>query len=304
MAFPGVTPIAIPAGFTVWAASDVHGQLGAVDRLLAQAGLAVDGSWVAPPGTALVITGDVVDRGPDSVELTRRLVALREQAAARGGMVALLEGNHEVQVLGGLAGVPDIFRAFLQFGGGATLLSAGMAMGEWEGMEPAAIEARVDALVPDFLPALRTFAPYATWGDVLLVHGGPVQGMDLADWEAGAERLWIRRAFYEADEPFPDHDAWRAFRDAGMTRVVFGHTPMDRVTFYHGGRAVSLDTWKGGEVTLAGFRPGEALEAGRVLSTAAEPRAITDAPIDAATIRAIDAELPAVVRAWWASLAG
>ncbi len=60
-----VAPIEIPDHFTVWAATDVHGQLQAVDRLLAEAGLTDGaGTWIAPPATALVVTGDVVDRGP------------------------------------------------------------------------------------------------------------------------------------------------------------------------------------------------------------------------------------------------
>ena len=117
MAALHVPPITIPDDYRVWAATDLHGQLGAVDRLLAEAGLAVSGSWIAPPRTALVVTGDVVDRGPDSLGLVRRLAGLREQAALAGGIVALLEGNHEVQVLGGLAGVPELFRALMAFGG-------------------------------------------------------------------------------------------------------------------------------------------------------------------------------------------
>src|SRR4051794_35708994 len=109
-----VPAIVVPDDFTVWAATDLHGQLAAVDRLLLRAGI-VDGSgrWAASPGTALVVTGDLVDRGRDPVGLVRRLIALREEAVARGGLVALCEGNHEVQVLGGLAGEPSLFRALL-----------------------------------------------------------------------------------------------------------------------------------------------------------------------------------------------
>ena len=58
MAAPDVPPIHIPDSFTVFAASDIHGQLRAVDRLLERAGLSDGGdSWVAPAGTALVVTG-------------------------------------------------------------------------------------------------------------------------------------------------------------------------------------------------------------------------------------------------------
>ncbi len=303
MAYPGIAPIHVPASWTVWAASDVHGQLDAFDRLLATAGL-TDGAdrWIAPPETALVITGDMVDRGPQSVALVRRLAGLRAQAPARGGLVALLEGNHEVQVLGGLAGEPAIFRALMTFGGGATFLAAGMAPGEWEGLEAAEIAARVDRLTPDFRAILSSFAPYATWGDVLLVHGGPVPFMDLDAWESGAERLWIRDAFFASQEPFPDAEPWAAFRRAGIGRVVYGHTPVTVPTLGHGGRSLNIDTWRGAIVTLAGLRPGRPLVDARFLAEPAAPRAIADAPVTPEEVREIDAAMPPVVRAWWATL--
>src|ERR1700693_2365616 len=168
MAAPGIPPISIPDEFTVGAASDLHGQRRSVDLLLAAAGL-TDGAdrWIAPAATALVVTGDVVDRGPDTVGLVRRLGSLRAQAEPAGGCVAILEGNHEAQVLGGLGGEPEIFRALMAFGGGATLLSVGMRPDEWEGRPPAEIAARVNEVAPDLLPTLWTFAPYARWRDVL-----------------------------------------------------------------------------------------------------------------------------------------
>ncbi len=302
MPAPIVPPVIIPDDWSVWAASDLHGQRRAADRLFAAAGL-TDGAnhWIAPAGTALVITGDVVDRGPDSLGLARRLVSLRAQAPAAGGMVAILQGNHEIQVLGGLDGEPMIFRALMAFGGGATLLAAGIRHEEWAGLSPAGLAARVDAVAPDFLPSLWTFAPYARWRDVLLVHGGPVPFQPLDRFAAGAERLWIREGFFASPELFPDADAWAAYRDAGFRRVVFGHTPVAEPTFSHGGRALNLDTWRGQCVTLAGL-PTEAdtdLRATRFLQEPVEPRAIADAPVTAEEIREIDDGMPAVVRAWW-----
>ena len=299
MAAPDVPPIRIPDEFTVWAASDWHGQLAAVDRLLGAAGL-TDGAdrWTVPAGTALVVTGDIVDRGPDSLELVRRLASLRAQAGPAGGLVALLEGNHEVQVLGGLGGEPDIFMAFMAFGGGATLLSAGLRPDEWEGRSPGEIAARVDELAPDLVPTLWTFAPYAVWRDVLFVHGGPVPFQGLDRFVRSADRLWIREAFFAASDPFPDADAWATYRDAGIGRVVFGHTPMDRPTLSHGGRALNLDTWRGQQVTLARLEPGRELAEAFFLAEPAAPRAIADAPISAEEIRRLDADLPAIVDAW------
>ena len=305
MASPEIRPPEIPDGFKVWVGSDWHGQLGAVDRLLAQAGLTDGGGrWTAPPGTALVVTGDVVDRGPDSLRLVRRLASLRSQAEEAGGQVAILEGNHEAQVLGGLGGEPEIFRALMAFGGAATLLSVGMSPDEWEGASAEQLAARVNELAPDLLPTLWTFAPYARWGDVLFVHGGPVPYQALDRFERSADRLWIRDRFFASPDPFPEADPWWPYREAGFGRVVFGHTPVERPTLSHRGRAVNLDTWRGGHVTLARLEPGGELAEGTFLSEAAEPRAVTDAPVTPERIRRFDAELPAKVDAWVAAVRG
>jgi hypothetical protein len=301
MAAPHVPPITIPDEFTVWAATDLHGQLRAVDRLLAEAGLAVDGAWSAPPGTALVVTGDMVDRGPDSLGLVRRLAGLRAQAAGAGGIVALLEGNHEVQVLGGLAGVPELFRALMAFGGPATFASVGMQAVEWTGRDAVSIAARVDELAPDLRPTLWSFAPYARWRDVVLVHGGPVPHQPMDAWERSAERLWVRDAFFASAASFPAADTWAPFRDAGIGRVVFGHTPVERPATYHDGRALNLDTWRGSLVSLARLAPDGDLGASTFLAAPAEPRSIADAPVTRDDIRRFDRGLPAIVDAWIAS---
>jgi hypothetical protein len=299
MAALDVPPIRIPDEFTVWAASDLHGQLGAVDRLLGAAGL-TDGAdrWTAPAGTAFVVTGDVVDRGLDSLRLVRRLASLRAQAGHAGGLVAILEGNHEAQVLGGIGGEPEIFRALMTFGGGATLLSAGLRPDEWEGRSSAEIAARVDELAPDLVPTLWTFAPYARWRDVLFVHAGPVPFQDLDRFERSADRLWIRDGFFASPEPFPDAESWATYRRAGISQVVFGHTPVDRPTLSHDGHALNLDTWRGQQVTLARLEPGRDLRNAAFRAEPVEPRAIADDPVSGEEIRRFDADLPALVDAW------
>ena len=303
MATPDIRPIRIPDSFTVFAASDIHGQLGAVDRLLAKAGLSDGGDrWIAPAGTALVVTGDVVDRGPDTLPLVRRLASLRAQAPAGGGIVAILEGNHEMQVLGGLGGQPEIFGALMTFGGGATLRSVGLHPEEWQGRSSAEIATRVDQLAPDLVPTLRTFAPYARWGDVLFVHGGPVPFQELDEFEASADRLWIRDGFYASPEPFPVAACWTPYRQAGIGRVVFGHTPVERPTLSHDGNALNLDTWRGRQVTLARLEPERPLHDAIFLVEPAEPRAIADAPVQPEEVRRLDAALPAIVDTWIAGL--
>jgi serine/threonine protein phosphatase 1 len=294
-----VAPISIPDDFNVYVASDLHGQLAAVDRLLGRAGLTDGGAtWTAPPRTALVVTGDLVDRGPDSVGLVRRLAALRDQAPALGGMVVLLEGNHEVQLLGGLAGVPEVFRAFMTFGGAATLQSAGLAEADWRDASASLVATRFDAAAPDVRSTVWSFAPYARWRDVLLVHGGPVPGQALDAFEGSARRLWIRHGFFASDDPFPGSTAWTPYRRAGMERVVFGHTPVATPTLFHTGRALNLDTWRGQAVSLAALT-GESLADAQLFSEPAQPRAVADAPVTPEEVARLDASLPPVVDRWW-----
>jgi len=186
----------------------------------------------------------------------------------------------------------------MAFGGGATLLSAGLRPDEWKGRSSAEIAARVDELAPDLVPRLWTFAPYARWRDVLFVHAGPVPFQDLDRFERSADRLWIRDGFFASPEPFPDAESWATYRRAGISQVVFGHTPVDRPTLSHDGHALNLDTWRGQQVTLARLEPGRDLRNAAFRAEPVEPRAIADDPVSAEEIRRFDADLPALVDAW------
>ena len=96
------------------AVGDVHGDFEQFALILKSAGLIDDkGDWVG--GTAhLVQTGDVVDRGPDSRAVMDLLMKLEKQAAAAGGGVHCLIGNHEaMDVYGDLRYVsPGEYSAF------------------------------------------------------------------------------------------------------------------------------------------------------------------------------------------------
>ena len=74
---------------------DVHGDYEQFVGVLESAGL-IDGNgnWTGGK-THLVQTGDVVDRGPDSRAVMDLLMRLEKQAAAAGGAVHALIGNHE-----------------------------------------------------------------------------------------------------------------------------------------------------------------------------------------------------------------
>lgn len=85
----------------VLALSDVHGQYRGLTKLLRNAGF-VDAAlnWVA--GTShLVIAGDVFDKGPSVTKSLWLIRKLESQAAAAGGRVHFLLGNHDHLALTG-----------------------------------------------------------------------------------------------------------------------------------------------------------------------------------------------------------
>lgn len=85
----------------VVALGDVHGDYHKLTRMLTRAGIiGPEHRWDGGPAH-LVMTGDMVDRGPDSRRVLDFLMALQEQARKAGGRVHVLLGNHETMWLTG-----------------------------------------------------------------------------------------------------------------------------------------------------------------------------------------------------------
>jgi 3',5'-cyclic AMP phosphodiesterase CpdA len=83
------------------AVGDLHGDFSAWRAILRAARLANDtGRWIG--GDAVVVqTGDVVDRGPDSLKIIQDLMRLRREAPKAKGQVIALVGNHEAMNMTG-----------------------------------------------------------------------------------------------------------------------------------------------------------------------------------------------------------
>lgn len=85
----------------VVALSDIHGAFDAMVRTLQNAQVLDEAHAWAGAGTHLVIVGDLLDRGPDSRKAMDLLMRLEVEAAAAGGAVHVLIGNHEAMNLMG-----------------------------------------------------------------------------------------------------------------------------------------------------------------------------------------------------------
>uniref|UniRef100_A0A7S4W7D0 Calcineurin-like phosphoesterase domain-containing protein n=1 Tax=Alexandrium monilatum TaxID=311494 RepID=A0A7S4W7D0_9DINO len=257
----------LAASDRVVSVADLHGDFGHAVAILRAAGLIEEGSneslqgpdgrpfvrykgarWIGG-STTLVQTGDMVDRGTYARDLYALFADLRQQAAAAGGQVVNLFGNHDLMNLqGDLRYVSPEDEA--DFGGAAARRAAWAPTG-WVGRQ----------ILEEFRAAFLA-------GDTLFVHAGLLpehveHGVDQLNekffkqlrvslsgsWGANTELLkstgplWLRR-FATGPEARICSQVAKALELAGAKRMVLGHTQVDNgvVRLRCGGHLVMADT--------------------------------------------------------------
>lgn len=209
----------------VYAVGDIHGRADLLEGLLARIVADAGPALARGERPLLVFLGDYVDRGADSRGVIDRLIAL---AAQPGFEVRLLMGNHEEAMLGFLED-PVSGAGWLDFGGGATLASYGVAppIGRSSGEELAALSAALSAVLPAaHLTFLRSLELAVVLGDYVFVHAGLRPGVPLHA-QSARDLLWIRQEFLSEKKSFEKV-------------VVHGHTPEEMP--YDGPTRIGLDT--------------------------------------------------------------
>jgi len=254
-------PTRLPAAPRVVAMGDWHGDLEAARRALRLAGaIDMDDRWIG--GDLVVVqTGDVLDRGDQEQAILDLLDRLAREAAAAGGAVHALLGNHE------LMNVAGDFR-YVTAGGWRDFWDAGIAVDPTD-----TALARLPAEQRPRAAAFRPGGQYALWlanhnvalilGRDLFVHGGILPdhvayGLDRLN---GETRAWLRGegpepAIYAAkDDPVwarhysdqPDSTDCALLREVlaavDCDRLFVGHTIQEGgVTAHCGARVWCLDT--------------------------------------------------------------
>ncbi|MDY7224988.1 metallophosphoesterase [Hyalangium rubrum] len=240
----------------VVAVGDVHGDVDALAEVLRMAGVIdAKGKWTG--GKAhLVQTGDIADRGAKTRDAYELLMRLEREAAAAGGRVHVLLGNHEVMNMLGdrryvtpeeLASyadqspTPDAPGTPRGLAGHRVAFSSEGRYGRWLRARPAVL--RIDGtlfmhggLQPE-VPA-KTLAELNRWVRQDLFQGQPPGG---GTHPLGP--LWFRGYALESEAQWGER-LDEVLKRFGAKRMVMGHTTTEdgRIRIRFGGRTVFIDT--------------------------------------------------------------
>jgi serine/threonine protein phosphatase 1 len=229
---------AIEPGERIYAIGDVHGRLDLLADLLGM--IRRDQAGRPEARVRVILLGDVVDRGPDSAEIVRRLMSYTRAS----NRFVVLKGNHEQMMVESVQGAMATMQAWLGLGGVATLKSWGVAADVLAEKQIPPIAKAARKVVSDAELRWLDERPltYAS-GDYLFVHAGIRPGVPLADQHPG-NLLWIREPFLSWDGPHP------AF-------IVHGHSARSERPEFRGSR-VGLDTgaFRTGKLTALGLEGG------------------------------------------------
>ena len=165
--------------------ADVHGAYTELLSVLRETGIIDEALHWRGGNTHLVSTGDLVDRGPGSLQVLDLLMRLEQEAGKAGGAVHVILGNHEVMnLVGDLRYVPAT-----EFAGFAGPEDTKIREDAWQRLlaqEPTVVRAEFDAAFPlGYFGRRQAFSPQGRYGqwllekpflivvnDTALVHGG------------------------------------------------------------------------------------------------------------------------------------
>ncbi len=235
-----------------YAVGDIHGYSDVLLSLLYKAGLInMRGAWAGGAAT-LVLVGDFVDRGPDSIGTVATVMRLQEEAAAAGGRVLATLGNHDLALVLAKrcpdvrAGDGETYMTFWEWIGGARAdLAIPDAQVEWLARLPAML------MIEDTLVIHADSSFYADYGKTIeqvnrniarIVNEQDVAGMaELSRRISQHQDFWVKP---ERTIPFLER--------FGARRLLHGHTPIHKLIgrtpddvrkplIYAGQRCINLD---------------------------------------------------------------
>ena len=211
--------------------SDPHGHVDVLRSVLAEGGLVdSDGHW-AGGDTRLFVLGDFFDRGPDGVGVVDLIMRLEAEAAAAGGAVASLIGNHEALTIGMLrfgSGSPTGESQLAQMFASSWLRNGGQTSDQERLTDEhvAWLTGLPSIIVDDDLLLLHSdTVEYLAWGDTVDEINAAVRAALTGDAADDAWLCWQRLTDRYA---FMGDEGAAVARDLtttlGGSRIVHGHS--------------------------------------------------------------------------------
>lgn len=178
----------------IYAIGDIHGRLDLLRALLIA--IEVDASGRAPMSTRVVILGDFIDRGPDSMKLMSIF------AGMKSSRVVVLKGNHEAALVDALRGDHDAMDLWMAYGGDATLRSFGVTETEIDPDDSRALIELARKIIPrNLVEWLEKLPVFYRRGPYYFVHAGVRPGVPL-ERQSVDDQLWIRDEFTQSTDDY------------------------------------------------------------------------------------------------------
>ena len=237
------------------AIGDIHGSFDSFINLLLEFEI-IDGDldWNWGDGH-LVITGDILDRGPGVNETLWFVHQLEKEARQDGGWIHFLLGNHEVMVLrGDIRYVNEKYTRVVSRKlkiKVSDLYGPETELGRWLRTK------NVIEKINDIIFVHAGISPELLQRDytIRMVNERIRNSLDARDYTIQLEEelqflygnkgpLWYRGYIRESQEiPMADKDQVISILDFyGANTIVVGHSIMDQITSFYGGLVYAIDT--------------------------------------------------------------
>ncbi len=263
---PAAADLDPPAPDSVYLFGDVHGEFDRIVALLRGAELIDEGLAWRGGTRSVVFLGDLFDRGDDVTRVLWFLYGLERQAAAVGGRVHVVLGNHEVMVMSGdlryVSGKEKIIADLHGVGYQELFHPRHSVLGRWLASKPGLV--RMDDLLlahggvsptylgyslTEFQDTLRAYMDeplFTGWNDTTFlaefVENTPLDSAAVArrwGFFFGSESvLWFRDLVLA--------DTLGTFLDDVLDRFdarvhIVGHTPVPTIRELYDGKLIAVD---------------------------------------------------------------
>ncbi len=242
--FSGVKKLAI--------VSDIHGQYDVIFKLLRSHDVIDEaGHWSFGEGH-FVVVGDIFDRGDQVSEVLWLIYNLQLEAAAAGGRVHFLLGNHETMIMEG--DIRYIHKRYLITGAllqvpYQKLYGPDSYLGRWLRSLPLTVKINDMVFVhgglsKELVGKIRTLEEMnKLYHKFLLGKNAEVASystdhLELLYGEGGP--LWYRGYFLEKD--FSEKDIDRILKKVKATKMVVGHTSFNAIKSFFNGKVLAVDS--------------------------------------------------------------